>query len=363
MKYRFLILTVVLTCGIHAFSQSITEVKKFSKNYAVSPVTVLEITNKYGKVHVSTADADSVSIEAVLNITAPDKQKMAALLKTVTVDFDASTFFITAKTVFDNQSSTIITELKKITDELMFSQSNIKCDFMVKVPKYLNVKINNKYGDVFVGELTGNLDLKLSNGDFKIETIGGTGNLDIKFSNNGSIKSMNNGTILSSYSDITIAKSDRLNLDTKSSKITISEVNILKAMSRRDKYYISNIKYFYADTYFSDVWISNFDSELTFNMKYGKMNIEGIAKHFSLIQLNTSFTDINLYFPKLTAYKFDLTHKNMVLNYPKELAEVSQTTNEADIKQFILNGKIGKGETNSRVKITCESSSLNIHHQ
>ena len=354
---------VLLPTGGAVLAQNYSGSKTINKSFKVSAVTTVDLSNKYGKVHIISHDADSARFEIFITAQTNEKGKLNEILNSVKVGFTATTYYITAKTEIGQKPTGIFGELRQLTNELLDTESNVRANYTLYLPDYVNLKLSNKFGDVFVEDLKGNFDMKLSNGDFKIDNLTGRVDLDLKFCKNGSINSVKNGNILAAYSEITINQAEQLNIDSKSSRIRIESINVLKTRSRRDKYVLGAVKHMYGDTYFSDIQIGAFDQEFSFDMKYGNLNMEHISDQFSLIHINSSYTDISLYFDKTTCYDIELIKKNVNLNLPSELANVSEQVDEKDDKISKTTGKIGKGVSTGKLRIQGEGSTINILHK
>ncbi len=61
-----------------------------------------------------------------------------------------------------------------------------------------------------------------------------------------------------SYSDLVLNEVSQLDLVSKSSKLNVDSVNVLKIDSRRDKLYFKQVEYFYGKSNFTQVWVYDF---------------------------------------------------------------------------------------------------------
>ena len=48
----------------------------------------------------------------------------------------------------------------------------VEINYYINVPEYLNLKIENKYGDVYMEEYNGDFSVSVSNGSFKANSLG-----------------------------------------------------------------------------------------------------------------------------------------------------------------------------------------------
>ena len=177
-----------------------------------------------------------------------------------------------------------------------FIPSNqVTINYMVYVPNKVSLKIENKFGDIYMDDFNGNLEIILSNGDLKANRLSGSPTVTLS-SGNGTINSITGGKVIVSYSDMLIKEAGEVYLETKSSRVTVNRAVNLGIDSKRDKFQINAADYITATGYFSTITIDNLRKELRCNLKYGNLDIEQIADAFSFINIESEYTDLNLYF-------------------------------------------------------------------
>jgi len=133
------------------------------RNFKVTEKTTVEVSNKYGKIHVVTWKKDSARFEVDLRISTNSYQKMDKLRSNIGFDFSGSKSYVKAKTDFSNQAGVI----SDFVDAFIPS-NQVTINYMVYVPEYVNLKIENKFGDIYIDDYNGNLQIELSNGNFSM---------------------------------------------------------------------------------------------------------------------------------------------------------------------------------------------------
>ena len=171
----------------------------------------------------------------------------------------------------------------------------------------MDVVLNNKFGDIYMDDLEGQVDIELSNGVLKANRLVGNSSISLSFAN-GMIKSLGTCNMSLSYSDMVLNEVNQLDLISKSSKLNVDSVNVLKIDSRRDKLNFQKVEYFYGKSNFSQVWIYDFLRESDVYMKYGKLTIEHVIPDFSKIYVESDYTDVSLYFDQEASLEFDILH-------------------------------------------------------
>ena len=360
-KYLSGLLLFISIFSYSVFGQTYTESRKIIRSFKVENSTTVDITNKYGKIHIIPWDEDSVKFEIDLTIKAQSNSRLRKLNNSVDFDFTGTAYYITAKTIFGNKYNSFLSDLRNLAETLI-PKHQIIIDYIVKVPNNLSLKINNKYGDIFTDNYNGDIDIVLSNGDLKANNLNGKTNIDLKIGD-GVVNSISSGKLIIAYSEFYIKKAADININSRSSRVTIDSVEVLNIQSRRDKYYISEINNMFGDTYFSYLWVYMLNDELNFKMKYGTLNLEMINPDFSFLNVNSEFADQNWFFDKNSSYQIDITHKFVKLNYPTGIANLQEKNINNDENQFLTYGIIGTAANKAKVNINAIRCDVNIIHK
>ncbi len=338
--------------------------RKINKAFKVNNSTTVDIFNKYGKVHIVTWEKDSVRFDIDLRIKASSDSKVNKLKNNIDFDFTGTEYYVIAKTRIGSNSNAIFSDLADIAGSIMQSENKVTIDYIVMMPKHINLKIENKFGDVYIDDLDGNVNLTLSNGELKANDLNGNSVINLN-SGDGTINYIKEGKVSISYSNFHVKSTDKLNVDSRSSVINIDKANFLKLISRRDKFYLPEISDLYGESYFTDFTIHQLTDELNYSLKYGNISIENISKGFSFIQLNSEYTDIDLVFDKGAVFETDIKHHtDVILNFPIQNANLQTKVIDEDDKQNLTYGKIGLGSTSSKVEINApKKCTINIIHK
>jgi hypothetical protein len=213
----------------------------------------------------------------------------------------------------------------------------------------LDVVLNNKFGDIYMDDLEGQVDIELSNGVLKANRLVGNSSIALSFAN-GMINSLGSCTMDLSYSDMVLGEVNQLDLSSKSSKLNVDSVNVVKMDSRRDKLYFKKVEYFYGKSNFTQVWIYDFLRESDVYMKYGKLTIEHVIPAFSKIYVESDYTDVSLYFDPETSLGFDiLHHEKSVLRLPGKDVVAEESFDGKD--HYTTVGTMGTGDPVGKVHI------------
>ena len=345
------VLSILLATGMHVRAQTYSESQKIVRSFPAGSETRLDLSNKYGTVHIIPWKKDSVHIAIDLFIKSSSASKLEKLKKNVDFEFTDTKYYIIANTRFGTKSGNFFSDLKDLSGTIIPTRNEVKIDYAVHVPSGMNINITNKYGDIYIDDMKGSVSVNLSNGDIKANSLSGETNISLNFGN-GIINELSNAKLNISYADIEIQSAGQLSIESKSSKIRIHRVEILKILSKRDKYTVSRIDNLFGESWFSDIWLYRMNEEINYNPKYGVLKVDSIPEDFSFININTEFADLNMVFERTASYQLEiLKHDNVLLHLPDEYAELDVIDQEDEAVH--LKGMVGPTHnTVSRVKIT-----------
>jgi hypothetical protein len=351
MNYKILaiiILTPLLFSRLSA--QGDTEVRTFERTAPVGKETSLEVNNKYGSVHISPWNKDSAYIRAEVKANASSHEKLRKMFDGITINITESSYLVRAQTDFTTNINMLFESLKGMTSKLISYDSHVEINYYINVPDYLNIKIENKYGDVYMEDNTGNFSVSVSNGSFKANSLGKESTIALSFCD-ATINSIASGKINASFSDITIGESEDLTINSISSRYEMKNAGIINSESRRDKFFIDNVESLKGNSYFSDYKVSNLKKEIDLTTRYGSVNADIIEKKFESVNINSGYSDISLRFEQGSSYNFDIRHINSFLVLPdKDIRSDKKAINE-DKKEYMTYGAVGKNPGTKKVKI------------
>lgn len=323
--FRLFIL-LLLPAGLGA--QTFSERETITRSFKVRPQTTIEVNNKYGKIHVITWKKDSVKFEIDLNLSSNNLSRLNKIKSGIDFDFTSSNYYITAITDFGNSGNQLFAELRNLSDALIPGKNTIEVNYRIYSPESVNLSLINKFGDIYIDDLRGEINISLSNGDMKINSISGEAQIQLNFGN-AIINHLTDAKLDVSYSDLNIKQAEKINLISKSSTLNIDDVDLLKLDSRRDKYFVTRVHTIQGSSDFSQIWIENFRCSANLNMKFGNLTMDRIGHELCDIDLLSDYTDISLYLEDGVQYGADVFYnRNAYLTLPGAENELNATTIE-----------------------------------
>ena len=351
MNYRYLLMvTLVLLATAPCWSQSSSETRNFIRTFPVGRETTLDIRNKYGTIQITQWSKDSALIRAEIKAVAPGREKLGKMFDGININITGSISGISAETSFTQSLSMLFENFKGMTSKLISYDSRVEINYFISIPEYLNLNLENKYGDVYMEDITGDFTILLSNGSFKANSIGKNATLKLTFCD-ATINSINSGKIDASFSEIRSKEIGDVSINSISSRYEVKKAGKITLESRRDKIFIDNIGTLTGSAYFTDFTIRNLTHEATLSARYGSLNIDPVESGFESINLNTGYTDISLGFEPGTSYALDIRHLNAFLVISDKNAKTEKRILNEDKKEYMTTGTVGRNPGSSKVTI------------
>lgn len=345
MKSKYLIIGIILLfMGCSVFPQSYEQSKTIKRSFPVSTQSALKISNKYGNVMFTTWDKDSVGLAITIKVS--DRREVDAITRLAAIDvkFTSTPYFVDVLTVFNTKSNLAADIADKIASGIFNSGPNVTVDYVVNVPAWLSLEIENKYGSVYMADHKGNLKLDLSNGDFKAGNISGESNITVDFGNI-TLNSIRSGRMDIGYSEMVLKKAGILHISGRSSKCWITSAESLDLDSKRDKFYIDTLHMLSGQCSFSFLQIAILDQSGMLRSNFGDVRINGTSNTLTGINLNSEYTDVVIHLPQALTFALIADYKKTVFTLPPSATTMQSQLLDEKTQQYRVTGTAGPGSS------------------
>ncbi len=363
MNYKIIIgITLLLMpYAFKGFGQTFERGRKESRSFKLYDRTSLEINNKYGNVHLFNWDKDSVKIEIDLKVRANKESKVDKIFDYIDFEFSDSRYYIIAHTTFRQNLGGFWSELSDLANTVFSGNNKAQIDYNVYLPSNINVKLENKFGNIYCTNREGKFEVSLSNGDLRANKLNGETELNLSFGNVG-INHIENGKLIGSYVDMDLSSAVELFVESKSSTYNFEKIGVLNLKSRRDKFYIDEITSISGETSFSYLSIKRFSNYLRLTTEYGEVKLKGVKPGFKMVELNSKYSDIIMQLSNMVNCNVDLNHTESTgLILPdtfkgKSKSIIDEKEGTANTKGYFGN----KEEAEAEIKINIKSGSVSF---
>jgi len=317
--------------------------KVINKEYAVKSDAQVILENKFGQIHCNNWDKNMVSIEIRITVSASSQESANKMFNMVEIVSNGNPSLVEVRTVFNKEGFS--------------GNSKINVDYTVNMPATVNLNLTNKFGDVFLNELTGKGNFTIAYGNMEINKLQNTDNvIDIKFGK-GNFQYITGAVVTVKYSDMKVDYAGSLFVDSKFSDFKGNKIVSLSVGFEGGKMEIGNVTAITGKSKFSDLNLRHVGNKIDFDVQYGSCDVDQIAEDFSLISIRNKYGDVTVNIPKGTSYSLDAELKFCDLDFPEDQANFTQKITTNTSKSF--KASIGKNPS-SEAKVIIRSEFGNV---
>jgi len=360
LNYKSYISTLLL----FLFSATIVAQEYYEESYAdqfaVDQNTRLEIDNRHGNVNINTWSKDSVRIEIDVAISAKNDDRIDRQLDRLDIQIKKSGGYITAKSNFDKDLS-IVGEVLQATGDIgrtIMASYSLNIDYEVHAPSYMEMDISNKFGNISLPDLEGELEVVLSHGKLKADRLDNLVSLELS-NGDADISFLNETNMDVLYSDIEIDEVTELDLKSSGSEYHLRKIGTLLLNSRNDEIYADQIDTISGDVVSSDISTKSLNETIDLDMKYGTLKLRGIEETLESVDLTCKNGDVDFEFIPTVAFSFDIELVEAdEIRLNKSLLDIQQNDQEDETIQ--LRGVSKNGAGSAKMRLRLEGTDLTI---
>ncbi|GAA3590479.1 hypothetical protein Q4Q39_15325 [Flavivirga amylovorans] len=356
LQFKTLILFLILPFLATALSTEAkgkyTKKKTINKEYAVTSNAMLSVSNSYGNIDIITWNEDRVVFEITITTTGNDEEKVQERLDDITVNFEASSSSISAKTRFGENRSNSWWNWKKN------NKVSMKINYIVKIPITNNIDLNNDYGSINVDKLEGQAKINCDYGKITTkELMADNNSINFDYTKNCYFEYIKSGKINADYSGFIVSKTNKLNInaDYTNSKIEIAEdvnYNCDYGNITIDKVNSITGNGDYLTTIIGDVY-----KNITLKADYGSIKIKKMTENAGNIHIQSDYVGIKIGYTPAYNFNFNIDLEYGSLNadgleYTKKIIKSSD-------KYF--EGYYGSKTSGNTININSEYGSVSLY--
>ena len=360
LKFKHAAGILVLALCISINSQAAKD--EYSKNkheeYDVNKETVLVISNKYGNVDVTNWQQDKVSIDVTVTVDHRREEKAREMLEDIAVNINKQNNTIEAITDFDRNFGSSGGLFDFGDDSKEFT-----VNYEVKMPPYLNLELENKYGDVFINEITGRAEIAVKYGNFKANKIlrdntKPLSHLDLAYSN-GNIGEVNWLKLTLKYTpnNCEIEKAKALIAVTKYSKLNVEQASSIVCESKYDNYRLGELSNLVCEAKYTDFRIDQVNKKIDLVSQYGDFTVSKVPGDFESIKVENKYGKVNIDIDEDASYQLKGEAEYAGIDFPSS-ENISRIEKNTEMK---ISGRVGNDEsTNSKVDIITKYGNVDL---
>lgn len=343
-----------------SFANNITDKKHeksrtIKKEYSVNSDATVGINNKYGNINVTTWNKNRVEITVKITVKGNSMSVVEKKLRNISVDFNASSDMVTAKTIFEKSN-------RSWSFWGNSSKTSYQINYTVKMPKSNSVKLNNDYGSILLNEIDGVANINCDYGKIIIGDLNhANNNINLDYCSRSTIDYMKSGSVNADYSKLTIDKIEEVEADSDYSTLNFGDVGNITFNADYGSISVDSGNNIKGNTDYVSVRLGKVKNNLNLKADYGSIKVKELVKGFSKVDISGQYagmtigtsTDNNFNFEINLSYgSFRRNNSNINLN--KSITKSSKKYYE---------GSYGNGNNSSRLTIRSQYGSVNLKEQ
>lgn len=351
-KITFLFLLIPLLTSANGGGQKEEKSKKINKEYKVNADATVAIDNRYGDINITTWDKNSVEIEVIITVKGDDLDSIEERLESIDVTFDASSSFVSAKTIFEKEERGWSFWKKN-------SNLSYKINYNIKMPKTNSADLDNDYGSIILGDLSGEADINCDYGKIAVgELSGSNNNINLDYCSSSTIDFMKSGTINVDYSKISIDESETLKINEDYSSIKLGKTRNVNFNADYGSITIEEAERVNGNSDYAGMRFGTIYKSLEIETDYAGISVKRLAKGFEKVIIDGQYSGIKIGVDEDAVFDFELDLQYASFKSENDKIEYFKKISKSTKKYY--EGKFGKGNSDSRIKIRSQYGGVSI---
>jgi hypothetical protein len=295
-------------------------IKNYSKSYPVDANDKLAIDNKYGRITINTWNRNEIKVDVQIKGTATDDETAQKLIDAISISDSKDGNVVSFRTNFGNGSNSVWNLFNNMND-----RHKAEVNYTIYMPSTNALDMRNKYGAVILPSLSGKVVMDNAYGSLTAKALTNPSNaFNLKYYE-ANIEELGGGDIALSYGSLKLGNVGRVVADVKYAPIDIGKLI----------------------------------SSGTLNVKYGGgIKIGEIGKGLKNLDINSTYSSVNVNLRGDESFDFDVTVKYGSFNYDDNRLKVTSKSPSDDERGYhpTKNYKGYAGNSNSNNKINISST-------
>ena len=346
---------IIIATAAGGYAQEISDTLAY--NYKVDEFTEVEFSNKYGNIHVNTWEKDSLKVLITRTSKGSTEEQAASRLEeNLKIDVVETRHYIAFETNVDIGGYDLLNEIKGVLSLEQNNSKMVNVDYKVWMPATLDLVIDNKFGDIYLPDLEGEVSIDHSYGKLLSHDFGNKINFNLKYSD-ARLNKLRYGKINLNSSELEIKEAGSLIIDSHSSTIQITQCDDLRIDSSHDDIQADQVNTAELNTNFSDVEMKSVGSSVYASSRYGTLVINLWDNNFDSINIQSDFTDITINAKDPSVCFFaEIEHQRGRLMYPASATDFTEKAVDKSESHYISSGNFGQCK-NPELKVSVKINS------
>ncbi len=314
--------------------------RSVSKAFRVNAQAPVQLTGKYGHMDIRTWDKPDVSIEIQVLVRGRSMADVENMLQRVEIAISGDTSGVMATaSIADSQQWNQTGEGLRVRfgDGASLSLQEVEIRFEVYMPKNNPLKVDNKFGNISLGDLKGNADIWLKYGNMQALSLSGSNKLYLGYAK-AEIGYFGEGDFEASYSEVEIDKVKTIRINSRYSEIEIGSAGSITAGHKYNDYEIGEVGILVLDEKNGDVDIQRVGKMADVVMNYGAFAVASLGVGFEQVKFTGEHANAHIVVDPGASYTLDAAANHTQVSFPAKL-KLSEQISTPGYKKVL--GKVG----------------------
>jgi hypothetical protein len=309
---------ILLLCFTNLQAQ---EKQIIRKSYTGGAEYILDISNKYGDIEITTWEKPNV--EAVITIGADGNNDSKNQKRIESVEIRERKY-----------GNRILLETLYLSDGIFrFIKNDTRVNYRISMPREMALQIDNRFGNVFIDDIMGDVEVLLNHGNLTTEDLKGRNNrLDVSF---GTLDAVNivGGSVKIGFGKLVIGNAGTISINSNSASVDIFQANKIQLNGNLGSVTIGEIGEITGEYGAGNIQIEKLKHTARLTMKSAaNLEVDEVAQGFAEIDLQGSFSGFRIGFQPNADFELDaqLDHGSLSFNG----AEVPPDNPENDTQTY-----------------------------
>jgi len=329
-----------------------TKEKTIKKEFNVNADALLKVNNDYGNLNITSWNENRIVIEVHIKTNGDNQEKVQKKLDEISVDFDASSSMVSARTTYGEKQRSWGWNWGKNNNV------NMQINYTIKLPIKNSVNLDNDYGNIVLDRVDGHAKINCDYGRLEIGELRGRNNqLNFDYTTKSTIGYINSGKIEADYSSFTIEKAGNLIINTDYTNATIDNMENLEYGGDYGNLSVGEANNIQGNGDYVTIRLGTIHGNVDLVSDYGSIRIAELAEDAGNVSIRTDYTGIKIGYNANYHFDFDITTSYSGVS-GKDDFEINVSTEKSNNKHY--EGYYGSTNSGNRVTLNSDYGGISF---
>lgn len=317
-------------------------IKTIQKAYSLDGDERINLSNKYGKIHINTWNKKQVTIEVKITAYGANESIAQRRLDEVDIEIDRGSDEIEIATEHENDL------------DVKTGKKGVLVTYRLNLPPGNPINIQSKFCDIYIGDRQGDVKIHHANGKIVLGKLNGKKNsLQLAFAQTD-LAYLASGNLALSYGRMMLNHAKNVSLKADGTHVDIGEADELYLQTNLSNLNINEVRDIKGTFNSADFRVAHLLGTLDMETKYAKsFKVVHVGDNFRGVRIRSLYSPIHLLFAEEVSFAFNAKVQYGVLQYDSDAVSMT-IIEDKDLKLTQYMGRFGN-QSNPKSRVVVES--------